>query len=99
MMGNIEFDRGNLDAAETLFSKAIDRKSESFAAHYGLARVLTRRGKGLEAEAEFRKALADEPNRIEAHYALARLYQHMGRGEDAAREFGIVAAMHASGHE
>ncbi|MGH9543659.1 MAG: tetratricopeptide repeat protein [Terriglobales bacterium] len=99
MMGNIEFDRGNLDAAETLFVRAIARKAESFSAHYGLARVLARMGKGLEAEAEFRKALADEPNRVEAHYALARLYRQMGRAEDANREFGIVAAIHASGHE
>ena len=71
-------DCGNLDASESLFVQAIARKSTF--AHYGLARVLARRGKALEAEAEFRKVLAAEPNRVEAHYALAWLHRQMGRG-------------------
>ena len=63
MSGDIEFDRGNLQPAETFFRNGIKVKPRAFQAHYGLGRVLSRRGRFEEAETEFLLALDEAPKK------------------------------------
>ncbi|MDT4896852.1 MAG: hypothetical protein QOH25_1929 [Acidobacteriota bacterium] len=77
-------DAGEVERARELLKESIRRAGDSFAAHYGLGRLLVAEQKWAEAVKEFKGALAARPS-PEAHYALGCAYYQLRRDRMAAR--------------
>ncbi|MGA1369458.1 MAG: tetratricopeptide repeat protein, partial [Blastocatellia bacterium] len=84
LLGLLSGDIGEEDAARLHLEKAIALDADSFAAHYGLGRLLAREGKMVEALPHLKRALALNPT-PETHYLVGRAYLDDGRLELALR--------------
>jgi tetratricopeptide (TPR) repeat protein len=84
MLGLVCGDTGEAVRAKKLLKESIRRAGESFAAHYGLGRLLVAEKKWAEALKEFKGALAARPS-AEAHFALGCVYYQLKRDRMAAR--------------
>jgi tetratricopeptide (TPR) repeat protein len=71
-------DEGDTERARELLSEVAQRDKSSFAAHYGLGRLLAAEQKWPGALAEFKRALAARPS-PEAHYVIGCVYYQMQR--------------------
>jgi tetratricopeptide (TPR) repeat protein len=79
-------DEGETERARELLSTAARGEKSSFAAHYGLGRLLAAEQKWTGALAQFKQALAARPA-PESHYVVGCVYYQMGRDRLAARHF------------
>jgi tetratricopeptide (TPR) repeat protein len=77
-------DEGELERARELLGEAARRDESSFAAHYGLGRLLAAEQRWKDALAEFKLALAAHPS-PEAHYVIGCVYYQLGRDRMAVR--------------
>ena len=77
-------DEGETVRARELLSEAARRSPSSFAAHYGLGRLLAAEQKWPSALAEFKRALAARPS-PEAHCVLGYVYFQLKRDRLAMR--------------
>ena len=77
-------DTGDSARAKKLLRESLRRAGASYAAHYGLGRLLVAEEKWAEALKEFKRALAASPS-AEAHYVLGIVYYQLGRDRPAAR--------------
>jgi tetratricopeptide (TPR) repeat protein len=84
MLGILCGDDGDLDSAKSHLNRALKLKKDSFAAHYGLARILVSEGKLGEALGHLKRALRLKPT-AEMYYLVGRTYLEEGRTEIAAR--------------
>jgi tetratricopeptide (TPR) repeat protein len=64
--------------------RALELDENSFAAHYGLGRLLAREGQMVEALQHLKRALALNPT-PEMHYLVGRAYWDQGRAEQALK--------------
>jgi tetratricopeptide (TPR) repeat protein len=83
-LGLICGDEGEVERAKKLLKDSIRSAGASFAAHYGLGRLLVAEQKWEEALKEFKSALAARPS-PEAHYVLGCVYYQLNRLRMAAR--------------
>ncbi|HJU56358.1 MAG TPA: tetratricopeptide repeat protein, partial [Pyrinomonadaceae bacterium] len=77
-------DAGDAARARKLLRESVRRAGASFAAHYGLGRLLAAEGKWKEALKEFKRATAVRAS-AEAHYVLGCVYYQLQRDRMAAR--------------
>jgi tetratricopeptide (TPR) repeat protein len=77
-------DEGETKRARELLSDATRGVQSSFAAHYGLGRLLAAEQKWTGALAEFKRALAARPS-PEAHYVVGCAYYQLNRDRLATR--------------
>jgi tetratricopeptide (TPR) repeat protein len=77
-------DEGEVERARELLSEAARRGQSSFAAHYGLGRLLAAEQKWESALVEFKRALSARPS-PEAHYVVGCVYYQIGRDRLASR--------------
>jgi tetratricopeptide (TPR) repeat protein len=77
-------DEGEIKRARELLSAAARGGRSSYAAHYGLGRLLAAEEKWAGALAEFKRALAARPS-PEAHYVLGCVYYQLNRDRLATR--------------
>jgi tetratricopeptide (TPR) repeat protein len=84
ILGVICGDDGDLDSAKQYLSSALKIDKNSFAAHYGLGRILVSEGKVREALAHLKRALTLKPI-PEMYYLVGRAYLEEGRTEVAMR--------------
>lgn len=85
-------DAGDIERSRELLRDSIKQKGESFAARYGLGRLLVSEQKWTEALKEFKSALATRPS-AEAHYALGCIYYQLDRASMAARHLRQAVEM------
>jgi tetratricopeptide (TPR) repeat protein len=85
-------DEGDALRARELLEMAAGKGSASFAARYGLGRLLVAEGRWTEALSEFKRALAARPC-PEAHYVVASVYYKLGRDRLAARHLRKALSM------
>jgi tetratricopeptide (TPR) repeat protein len=83
-LGLVCGDSGEVERAKKLLKDSIRSAGASFAAHYGLGRLLIAEKKWEEALKEFKSALSARPS-PEAHYALGCVYFQLNRLRLAAR--------------
>ena len=83
LFGLASGDAGEVERARELLRDSIRNAGDSFAAHYGLARLLVAEKKWAEAAKEFKSALLARPS-PEAHYALGCVYYQLKRDRMAA---------------
>lgn len=77
-------DAGQTARAKKLLRESVKRAGASFAAHYGLGRLLAAEGKWSEALKEFKRASTAQSS-AEAHYVLGCVYYQLQRDRLAAR--------------
>jgi tetratricopeptide (TPR) repeat protein len=85
-------DEGEAERAKKLLSDAARRGGASFAAHYGLGRLLAAEQIWTAALAEFKRALAARPS-PEAHYVVGCVCYQLGRNRMAARHLRKAVEM------
>jgi tetratricopeptide (TPR) repeat protein len=83
-LGLVYGDVGEVELAKQLLKASLQSAGHSFAAHYGLGRLLVAETKWEEALKEFKSALSARPS-PEAHYALGCVYYQLNRFRMAAR--------------
>lgn len=86
-------DEGEAERAKQLLGNAA-RRGASFAAHYGLGRLLAAEQRWPDALAEFKRALAARPS-PEAHYVVGCVYYQLGRDRMASRHLRKAIEMDA----
>lgn len=92
LLGLVCGDEGEIERARELLSEAARRGQSSFAAHYGLGRLLAMEQKWPGALAEFKRALAARPS-PEAHYVVGCVYYQLNRDRLAARHLRKAVEM------
>ncbi len=85
-------DEGEVEWAKELLGEVAEHRRASFAAHYGLGRLLAAEQKWTQALAHFKRALAARPS-PEAHYAVGSVYYQLGRDRMAARHLRKAVGM------
>lgn len=78
LLGLVYGDAGEVERAREFLNDSLRRKGESFAARYGLGRLLVAEQKWNGALKEFKSALATRPS-AEAHYAIGCVSYQLGR--------------------
>jgi tetratricopeptide (TPR) repeat protein len=91
LLGNLEFARGNLGAAEEAYRSALDAVPSNAPAAAGLARVDAARG-NLDASIERLRGVVDRLPLPEYAIALAETELAAGRRDDAAADLDVVRA-------
>ena len=84
LLGLICGDAGEVARARQLLKEFLKGEKASFAAHYGLGRLLVSEKRWGEAAREFKAALTAQPS-PEAHYAIGCVYYRLNRLRLAAR--------------
>jgi tetratricopeptide (TPR) repeat protein len=84
MLGLVCGDMGQVEQAKRLLKDSVRRAGSSFAAHYGLGRLLVAEKRWAEALKEFKAALSARPS-AEAHFALGCVYHQLNRDRLASR--------------
>jgi tetratricopeptide (TPR) repeat protein len=87
-------DEGEAERAKQLLNDAARHGGASFAAHYGLGRLLAAEQRWTDALAQFKRALAARPS-PEAHYVVGCVYYQLGRDRMAARHLRKAIEMDA----
>lgn len=95
MLGLVCGDAGEVERARQLLTDSLRYRGESFAARYGLGRLLIAEQKWSEALKEFKNALAARPS-AEAHYAVGCVYYQLDRDRIAARHLRKAVEMGTS---
>jgi tetratricopeptide (TPR) repeat protein len=85
-LGGILNAKGELQAAEADYRKALALQPNDSEAKTGLAIVLITANRSNEAIPLLEGALKDDPTNMTAHYRLSGLYRRAGRTGDAERE-------------
>ncbi len=84
MIGTLQKDEQDLDAAARAFAARVDLVPNAPEAHRDLGKVYFLQGEDVKARAEFEVALLINPSDVEAYTALGQLHLREGRHSDAA---------------
>ncbi len=84
MIGTLQQDEQDLDAAAQSFISRADLIPNDRRAHLDLGRVFFLRGDNEQARAEFEIVLLLNPSDVEAYTALGQIHLREGRSQDAA---------------
>lgn len=93
VIGDVEFRRGNLAAAEAAFHRAIAASAPNAAAQAGLAAIALRRGDYAEAIDWSLQAIEQEPRLAAAHYRLGLALYKLQRLPEATAALEAAAAL------
>ena len=85
-MGDIEVDKGDLDAGERYYQQALKLQPESADATIGLANVLSQKGDPAASAKLLEQVIAADPANYLAHFRLSAVYRKLNRPDDVKRE-------------
>ncbi len=94
-LGQIAYDRGEMDEASRLFMESLKRRQSFPEAHIALAKVSSDRNQDADAVRHLETAIMLAPNNRTAHYRLAQLYKKAGDQIRADQEFEIARKLAA----
>lgn len=97
--GGAAFERGQVEAAEAVFRRAVAVAPESPQARTNLAVVLGRQGRWEEARRELEVALELAPERAEVHLALGAVAAGQGQDHLAVDHYGRALELAPGSHE
>lgn len=86
VLGKIQFQEGEADAAAQSLRTAIDTRPDWPEAHFLLGNVLMANGERTAARTEFARTLELDGNQVEARASLARVHAALGEHEYAVEE-------------
>jgi tetratricopeptide (TPR) repeat protein len=93
-LGNVLFERGQVDDAIAHFQKAVELKPDFSTAHYNLGGALREKGRVDDAVAQFERAVEIQPSYSSAHYYLGEIFREKGRSDDAIEHFERAVEIH-----
>jgi tetratricopeptide (TPR) repeat protein len=85
-LGDIDVDKGDLDAGEALYKRALTLQPNYADATVGLANVLSEKGDPAQAATLLEQVVAADPTNYLAHFRLSAVYRKLNRPEDVKRE-------------
>jgi tetratricopeptide (TPR) repeat protein len=85
-MGDIEVDKGDLDAGEKDYQQALRLESNSADPTIGLANVLSQKGDPSGAAKLLEQVIAADPANYLAHFRLSAVYRKLNRPDEVKRE-------------
>src|ERR1700679_1518598 len=85
-LGDIAFDKTDMDAATNYYKQALALAPNYADASIGLAHVYTQKGMPQSAEPLLLAVIAADPANVLAYYRLSSVYRAMNRPEDAKHE-------------
>jgi len=85
-LGDIAFDKGDLDGAAASYKKALVLAPSDADAQIGLARVYTEKNDPQAAAPLLESVVKADVSNVQAHYRLSVVYRKLKRPEDAKRE-------------
>lgn len=85
--GTASLRAGDVPAARSAFTRAVQLDAASAVAHHGLGLVEKREGKLADAERQYLEAIRLDVNYAEAHNNLALLYDQQGKADRALVEY------------
>jgi predicted Zn-dependent protease len=88
-LGDIEVEKGDLNAGAADYRNALKLQPNSADASIGLANVLFEQGKPEEAAALLEQVEAVDPTNVLAHYRLSAVYRKLKRPDDVKRELDL----------
>ena len=88
-LGDIEVEKGNMDAGAEDYRRALKLQPGQADASIGLANVLNEQGKPAEAATLLEQVEASDPTNVLAHYRLSAVYRKLKRPEDVKRELEL----------
>ncbi len=88
-MGDIEVEKGDLEAAKGYYQQALKLQPGSADAAIGLANVLSEQGKPNDALPLLLQVETADPTNILTHYRLSAVYRKLRRPEDVKREIEL----------
>jgi tetratricopeptide (TPR) repeat protein len=88
-MGDLQVEKGDLDAAKQYYEQALKLQPGSADAAIGLAGVLSEQGKPDQALALLQQVETADPTNILAHYRLSVVYRKLKRPDDVKRELEL----------
>jgi Flp pilus assembly protein TadD len=91
LAGLVAIALNDADSAERLWRHALALDPACAEAHFNLALLYARQGRGDEAENHYRAALAHAPGNAEAHCNLGNLLAARGRDAEAAAHYRAAA--------
>ncbi len=97
-LGEIERERGNLDAAVNHFQRALSTHPGFEEAQVGMARALMKLGRNAEAIPHLSAAASLDPTNKIPHYLLASAYKSLGDSAAAAKEITLYKSLGDSSH-
>lgn len=90
-LGVIQFIRGQKEAAEATFLKAVESAPKSISAHMALANFYWATSRPKEAEETLKAAVALDPKNVASNRAIGVFYMAAGRGAEAEPYFKTIA--------
>ena len=84
MIGTLQQDEQDLEAAAQSFAARVDRVPNDHQAHLDLGSVYFLQGDDVQARAEFEIALLLNPSDVEAYTSLGQVHLRGGRYQEAA---------------
>jgi tetratricopeptide (TPR) repeat protein len=97
-LGQIVYDRGELDKAADLFNQSLKRRPQFADAHIALAKTYSDRNQDGEALNHLQQAVEAAPDNRAAHYRLAQLLKKSGQNAKAEEQFAAARKLEASEH-
>ncbi|HEU4634942.1 MAG TPA: tetratricopeptide repeat protein [Edaphobacter sp.] len=85
-LGDIAFDKGDLDEAAISYKKALNIAPNDADALIGLARVYTEKNDAQAAAPLLERVVKADVSNVQAHYRLSVVYRKLKRPDDAKRE-------------
>ncbi len=82
---NLHLERGDLESAERVLHRMVERFPESYTGHFLLGRLYLARGKPDAAEAAFRRSAQADPESTEPLFEVLKIMREAGRREEAVR--------------
>lgn len=93
-LGNIFKEKGNLQAAKSLYEQALQIEPEFAIAHHNLGTTLKALGQFSDAIAHYQKAIALNPNYAEAHQNLGVVLLKLGQVPESLLAFRCAISLH-----
>lgn len=89
-LGEIFYDAGVLDKAQSYLKKSVQMNAKNATAHYLLGQIAYRSNIYPEAKNAFLETIKVDQNNYKAHYFLGLVLRHLGDHEWAIKEFEIA---------
>jgi len=85
-LGDLAFDKNDLDGATNYYKRALALAPNDADASIGLAHVYTEKGAPQSAEPLLQTVIAADPTNVLAHYRLSSVYRAMNQPADAKHQ-------------
>src|SRR4029079_18725805 len=81
------------DRASDYFARLLTLDADHVGAHYGMAKILLKRGRAADAVTHLVTCVTKDPRNKGAHYQLAQAYRRLGEADKAEKELQVFRSL------